>query len=63
MQLTQQAGNPVLVLHKRHSDPIHPSRSPVLTDPPPRLPQHVTSVDTVIQGVETPILRLLGRSP
>ena len=31
--------------------------------PAPRLPQDVTPVDAVIQGVETPTLRLLGRSP
>ena len=46
--------DPILVLHERQGDPIHPSRTPIPTDPPPRrLPQDVTPVDTVIQGMET----------
>src|ERR1700757_862784 len=61
-QLTQHAVHAV-VLHRNQGDTIHPGRTLVLTHPLPRLPQDVTSVDTVIQGVETPILRLLGRSP
>ena len=41
----------------------HAGRCPVPPHPLPRLPQHVTPVDPVRQGVETPILLLLGRSP
>jgi hypothetical protein len=33
------------------------------SNPLPRLHQDVTPVDPVIQGVETPLRRLLGRSP
>jgi hypothetical protein len=63
LQLSQQPLNPILVFDKGQGDPIHPSRSPVPTNPFPRLPQHVTPVDPVEQGVETAPLRLLGRSP
>jgi hypothetical protein len=48
--------HPILVLHISQGDTIHPGRTSVPADPLPRLPQHVTSVDTVIQGVETAIL-------
>ena len=51
-----------VVLHRDQSDPIHPCRTPIAADPFPRLPQDVTPVDTVIQGVETPTRGLLGRS-
>ena len=61
-QLTQHAVHAV-ILHRDQGDTIHPGRTPVLTHPLPRLPQDVTPVDPVIQGVETPTLRLLGRSP
>ena len=61
-QLTQHAVHAV-VLHRGQGDTIHPGRTPVLPHPLPRLPQDVTPVDTVVQGVETPTLRLLGRSP
>ena len=44
-------------------DPIHPGRAPIRFHPLPRLHQDVTPVDPVIQGVETPTRRLLGRSP
>src|SRR5687768_7454084 len=53
----------VLLLHESQGEPIHPSRTPVPADPLPRLPQNVTSVDPVKQGVETAPLLLLGRSP
>jgi len=49
--------------HVRQGDTIHPGGPAVLLHPLSRLPQDVTPLDTVIQGVETPILRLLGRSP
>ena len=42
---------------------IHPSRSLVGTNPSPRLPQNVTSVDVVVQGVKTSLRRPLGRGP
>ena len=38
-------------------------RTPVFAHPLPRLPQDVIPADTVEKGVETPTLRLLGRSP
>jgi hypothetical protein len=63
LELTQQPGDPVLFLHVRQGDPIHPGAAPVHTHPAPRLPQDVTPADTVIQDVEPPPLRLLGRSP
>ena len=61
-QLTQHAVHAV-ILHRDQGDTIHPGRTPVLTHPLPRLPQDVTPIDTVKKGVETPTLRLLGRSP
>jgi hypothetical protein len=63
LKLSQQALNPVNVLHIGQGDSVHPGRSPVLPDPLPRLPQDVTPVNTVIQGVEAPIRGLPGRSP
>ena len=63
LKLAQHAGNPVDLLHMRQGDPIHPGRTTIPADPLPRLPQDVTPVDTVIQGVEPPLLGLLGRSP
>jgi site-specific DNA recombinase len=61
-QLTQHAVHAEF-LHRGQSDTIHPGRAPVPSHSFPRLPQDVTPVDTVIQGVETPPRRLLGRSP
>lgn len=66
---TEVPGQPVdeasrsVLLHcgERHS--VDACRSTIGTDPLPRLPQNVTSVDAVIQGVETPFRMLLGRSP
>ena len=55
--------DPVLHLHERQSHPIDSGAASVGPAPSPRLPQHVTSVDTVIQVMETPLRRLLGRSP
>jgi len=54
--------NPV-VLHRRQGQSIDPGGATIGSDPLPRLPQDVTPADAVIQGVETPTLRLLGRSP
>ena len=42
---------------------IHPGRPAIGPDPFPRLLQDVTPADTVIKSVETPLRRLLGRSP
>jgi len=50
-------------LHLLKGQPVHTGRTPIRQHPLPRLPQHVTSVDTVEQSMETPIRRLLGRSP
>jgi hypothetical protein len=63
LKLTQKAVNPVLLLHIRQGDAIHPGRSPVSPHAAPRLPQDVTPVNTVIQGVEPALRGLLGRSP
>ena len=61
-QLTKHPVNAV-VLHRRQGHCIDPGSATVSSDPLPRLPQDVTPVDAVVQGVETPTLRLLGRSP
>jgi DNA invertase Pin-like site-specific DNA recombinase len=50
-------------LHVRQGHTIDPGRSAILPDPLPRLPQDVTPVDTVVQGMEAPLRRRLGRSP
>jgi len=63
LKLSQQALNPVLFLHERQGDAVHPGGSPVLPHAAPRLPQDVTPVDTVTQGVEPALRGLLGRSP
>ena len=60
--LAEHPLDPVL-LHLLQCLPVNPGSTSIGTDPLPRLPQHVTSADTVEQGVETPLLRLLGRSP
>jgi hypothetical protein len=62
LEFPKHPGNPVF-LHIRQSHPINSSGTFVGPDPLPRLPQHVTSVDTVEQSMETPLRRLLGRSP
>jgi len=50
-------------LHRLQGQAIDPGGTTIGSHPLPRLPQHVTSVDAVVQGVETATLRLLGRSP
>src|SRR5207245_9801915 len=61
-QLTQHAVHAIF-FDSNQGDTIHPGRTLVLTHPLPCLPQDVTPVNTVIQGIETPARRLLGRSP
>ena len=63
LEFTEQSLDSVVVLHRSDGQMIDPRRSTIGSDPIPRLPQDVTPVDAVIQGVETPTLRLLGRSP
>jgi len=63
LQSAALAENPVDLLRIRQGDAIHPGGPSVYPDPLPRLPQDVTPADTVIQGMETPLRRLLGRSP
>jgi hypothetical protein len=63
LKLSKEPVNPVLLLHERQGYTIHPGSPSVLPDPLPRLPQDVTPVDTVMQGVEAPLRGLLGRSP
>ena len=43
---------PILLLHIRQGDTIHPGGPAVHLHPVPRLPQDVTPVDTVIQGMK-----------
>ena len=62
-EFSEQSLDPVVVLHFCQGQSIDPGSSTISSDPLPRLPQDVTPVDAVIQGVETPTLRLLGRSP
>ncbi len=50
-------------LHRSDGDVIHPRCSTIGSDPLPRLFENVVSIDAVIEGVESPTLRLLGRSP
>ncbi|MDP3972576.1 MAG: recombinase family protein [Candidatus Nanopelagicales bacterium] len=61
-QLAEHPPDPV-ILNIDQGHTINPSRSAISSHPFPRLPQNVTSVDAVIQGMETPTLRLLCRSP
>jgi hypothetical protein len=61
-QLAEHPLNPV-ILHHRQRHSIDPGGATIGSDPFPRLPQDVTPADAVIQSVETPTLRLLGRSP
>jgi hypothetical protein len=63
LKLSKEPVDPVLLLHERQGDTIHPGGTAVGPDPLPRLPQDVTPVNTVIQGVEAPLRGLLGRSP
>jgi hypothetical protein len=63
LEFPEQPLHSVHVLHICQGDAVHPSGPAIGPDSFPRLPQHVTSVDTVKKGVETPLLRLLGRSP
>jgi hypothetical protein len=63
LKLAEHPVSPVLLLHERQGHLVHPGGTAVLPDPFPRLPQDVTPVNTVIQGVETPLRGLLGRSP
>jgi hypothetical protein len=62
LEFTEHALDPI-GLHHGEGQTIDPRRSTIGSDPLPRRHQNVTSVDAVIQGVETPTLRLLGRSP
>jgi hypothetical protein len=62
LEFIEQALDPI-GLHHGEGQTIDPRRSTIGSDPPPRLLQNVTPGDAVIQGVETPTLRLLGRSP
>jgi hypothetical protein len=52
-----------VVLHRLQSHLIDPGGATIGSDPIPRHPQDVTPADPVVQGVEPPTLRLLGRSP
>jgi hypothetical protein len=61
-QLIQHALDPIN-LHRLQADTVNPGGSTIGSDPFPRLHQDVNSVDTVIEGVETPTRGLLGRSP
>jgi hypothetical protein len=63
LEFTEHPLNPIHLLHIRQGDAIHPGCPTVYPDPFPCLPQDVTPVNTVIQGMKTPPLRLLGRSP
>jgi hypothetical protein len=63
LKLSKEPVNPVLLLHIYQGDLVHPGGSPVLPHAVPRLPQDVTPVNTVIQGVEPALRGLLGRSP
>jgi hypothetical protein len=48
-------------LDVRKGLPIDPGRSPIGEHPPPRLLQNVRPEDPVIEGVEAPLRRPLGR--
>jgi len=62
LQLIQHALD-AISLHRGQGHTIDPGRATIGSDSFPRLPQDVAPVDAVIQGVEPPTLRLLGRSP
>jgi hypothetical protein len=62
LQLAEHPLDPVLLnLSQRHL--IDTSRTPVLTHPPPRLPQDVTPMDPVIQRVKAALRGPLGTCP
>lgn len=61
-QLVEQAPDPV-ALHRLQGLTIDPGGATIGSHPLPRLLQHVTPEDSVIQGVEATTRRLLGRSP
>jgi hypothetical protein len=63
LEFCEQTLDPIVVLHCSDGLMIDPRCTTIGSDSLPRLPQDVTPVDAVIQGVETPTLRLLGRSP
>jgi hypothetical protein len=62
LKLADHPAHPVL-LHCLKGHTIDPGGTTISSDPLPRLPQDVTPVDAVVQGVEVAIRRLLGRSP
>jgi hypothetical protein len=61
-QIRQQAVHAVL-LHYGQRHTINTGRSTISPHPLPRLYQDVNPADPVEQSMETPTLRLLGRSP
>ena len=61
-KLAEHPLDPV-ALHRLQGHTIDPGGATIRSHPPPRLHQDVIPVDPVIQGVETPTLGLLGRSP
>ena len=61
-QLVEHPTNAV-ILHLRQRLSIDAGGTTIRLHADPRLPQHVSSVDAVIQGVEPALRRLLGRSP
>jgi hypothetical protein len=52
-----------ITLHRLQGHTIDPGGATIRSHPPPRLHQDVIPIDPVIQSMETPTLRLLGRSP
>jgi hypothetical protein len=58
----EQPLDPVL-LHLLQRLPVNPGSASIGPNTPPRLHQDVTPMNSVEQGVETPLRRLLGRSP
>jgi hypothetical protein len=62
LDFAQKAINPEL-LNRFQGPPIDPGSPLVLPHTPPRLPQNVTPVDPIKQGVKTPIRRPLGGHP
>ena len=62
LELGEHLPHPV-GLHRLQGHAIDPGGATIGSDPFPRLPQDVTPVDAVVQGVEAATRRLLGRSP
>ncbi len=60
-QLREEPVHAVL-LHRLERDPVHARGALVATDAPPRFPQDVTPVDTVVQRVEAALPMPLGCS-